>query len=393
MQKTKVAILFGGKSTEHEISIITGLQVFNNIDKEKFEPIAVYITKEGQWFAGDTKLEKVENYRDLNKTVAGLKNTFLSPDTSVSGFVEDSSAPHGLFNKLKYLKVDVLFPCFHGTYGEDGAAQGLFDFSGVPYIGCGTLASTVTMDKIHCKAVLNDFGIPVVKGYHFLVQDWEKDKKVILDNCEEKLKYPMFVKPPSGGSSIGVTRAENRKGLGEAIDIAKFYDRRILVEEGVKDAKEVNVSVIGHKEIEISEVEMPVSSSTVLSYADKYTSAGGKSAGMASLKRIIPAPIKSETKKKVEEIARQTFRLLDCSGIIRIDFLLTKDEKQIWVNEVNPLPGSIAFYLWEPKGLKIKELITKLINFAFERHEERGKLLRTFPTNVLESFSGSKGKG
>ncbi|TSC90334.1 MAG: D-alanine-D-alanine ligase [Microgenomates group bacterium Gr01-1014_5] len=392
MNKLKVAIVFGGKSTEHEISIITGLQVFNNIDREKFEPIAVYVTKDGRWFAGEGRLEKVETYKDLVKAVAGLKNTFLSPDTSVSGLVEDPSSSHGLFSKLKYLKIDVLFPCFHGTYGEDGAAQGLFDLSGIPYVGCGTLASAVTMDKILCKAILDDFGVPVVKGHHFLVQDWEADKKSILDNCEEKLKYPMFVKPPSGGSSIGVTRAENRKGLEEAIEIAKFYDRRILVEEGVKDAKEVNVSVIGHEEIEVSEVEMPVASSNVLSYEDKYTSGGGKSSGMASLKRIIPAPIKADTKKEIEEIARQTFRLLDCSGIIRIDFLLTPNEKQIWVNEVNPLPGSIAFYLWEPKGLKIKELITKLINLALERHEERAKLLRTFPTNVLESFSGSKGK-
>lgn len=393
MQKKKVAILFGGKSTEHEISIITGLQVFNNIDQDKFDPIAVYVTKEGRWSAGGAKLEKVETYKDLNKAVEGLKNTFLSPDTSVSGLVEDHTKGTGLFKKLAHLKVDVLFPCFHGTYGEDGAAQGLFDLSGIPYVGCGILASAVTMDKIHTKAILSDFGVPVVKGFHFLVQDWEKNKKAVLVLLEKQLKYPMYVKPPSGGSSIGVTRAEDRKELEEAIEIAKFYDRRILVEEGLRDAKEVNISVVGHKKVEVSEVEMPVASSDVLSYEDKYQSGGGKSAGMASLKRIIPAPIKSDTKKKIEELALKTFRLLDCSGIIRIDFLLTKDEKQIFVNEVNPLPGSIAFYLWEPKGLKIKDLITKLIDLAFERHQERNKLLRTFSTNVLEGFSGSKGKG
>lgn len=387
--KKRVGIIFGSRSTEHEISIITGLQVFNNIDREKFDPAVIYVSKSGEWYANNPLLEKIETYRDLNSISKKLARTFLPPDTSFNGLVQDPRK-YSFLKKFQALKLDIVFPCFHGTYGEDGVAMGLFEMAAMPYVGCGVLASAVSMDKIMTRSILKQNNIPVTKAYDFLKEDWENKKSVIVSNIEKKMKYPVFVKPANGGSSIGVRKANKNKELIDAVDVAKFYDRRILVEEGVVNPKEVNISVLGYKTARFSEIEMPIANDTVLSYEDKYKSGQGKSSGMAGLKRLIPAPVKPATKKIIENLAVKTFGALDCSGVVRIDFLLSQDEKRIFLNEVNPLPGSISFYLWEPKGLKISALITKLIELGFERYEDRNKNITTFSTNVLEGFSGTK---
>jgi D-alanine-D-alanine ligase len=239
------------------------------------------------------------------------------------------------------------------------------------------------MDKMISKRIAQAIGVPVLTG-NWVSEDNRKDEM-------EGLKYPVYVKPVHLGSSIGVKSTKNKKELGEALDVAFFYDNKVLVEQGLINAKEVNISLIGNNPYDISPCEMPVSSSEVLSFKDKYLSEGGKSRGMASLKRIIPAPIKKETEKKIRGYAIKFFSEIGGEGIVRMDFLLTKDEKKIYLNEINTIPGSLAFYLWKEKGITFPKLLDKLINLAIERKEKKEKLNTTFESNILENFGGSKG--
>lgn len=386
-----IAILFGGSSTEHEVSVITGMQILNNIDTDFYVPIPVYISKTGEWFSGSDKLCQIETYKNLDQIPNISKNLFFTPNPSVKGLVENPKKTGGFFTKPFFEKIDVIFPCFHGNLGENGGIQGLLELSGIPFIGSGILGSAIGMDKISSKAVFSANSIPSADYIYFLKEEWVKNKNEIIEKIEKVLKYPVFVKPSNGGSSVGVGYSSNKKGLEEAIEVAKFYDRRILVEKAIKNRKEVNISVIGYKNLEVSECEQPISSSNVLSYEDKYSANGGKSQGMASLKRIIPAPIKATTKEKIENFAKMAFKALDCSGIARIDFLVSENEKEIYINEINTIPGSMSYYLWEPKGVKFKELITKLINLAIERNEDQKTVIHMFNSNILENFSGTKG--
>lgn len=392
MAKIKVAVLFGSRSTEHEISVITAVQAMKHLDREKYEVIPVYITKEGEWLTGGYALEQIETYKNLSNIPSISQSGMVLPSPSGKALVSDPRRAKGLFKKVDLKEIDVALLCFHGSFGEDGTIQGLLELANIPYTGCGVSSTAICMDKLMAKGVFAANGIPVVKDCWFLREEWEQDQKQIIKDIENKLSYPLFVKPVNSGSSIGVTKANGVKELIEAIDVACFYDRRILVEEGVKDAKETNISVLGYQNIELSEVEMPVSSADLLTFEDKYQSGNGKSTGMASLKRIIPAPIKESTKKKIEEYAKIAFRALDCSGVVRMDFLMNKDESTIYLNEVNTIPGSLSFYLWEPKGIKFTQLLDKLINFAFERHTDRSKTIHTFSTNILDGFSRAKGK-
>lgn len=395
MSKTKVAVLFGSRSTEHEISIITALQAIKNLDREKYELIPVYITKEGDWLSGNRALEEIDSYKNLSKLSQLVENRFITPDPNIKGILENPQKTKGLFKKANLYDIDVALLCFHGSFGEDGTIQGLLELANIPYTGCGVVSTALCMDKLMAKAVLAANGVPTVKDYWFLREEWQEDKNKVIKGIEGNLEYPVFVKPVNSGSSIGVSKADGVKELIDAIEVASFYDRRILVEEGVKDAKEANISVMGYSSIELSEIEQPVTSSKILSYDDKYRSGdstGWRTKGMASSKRIIPAPIKAETRKTIEGYAARAFRALDCSGVVRMDFLLTRDESKVYLNEVNTIPGSLSFYLWEPKGLSFKEELSKLIDLAFERHQDRSKITRTFSTNILEGFSGAKGK-
>ena len=391
MNKPTVAVLFGGRSTEHEVSIITGVQAIQNVDRSKYNVLPVYITKEGKWLTGDARLEKVETYRDLSSVANNFKNSFISPDTLQGALVENPESAKGLLKRPEIIKVDVAVLCFHGGSGEDGGVQGLLDMAGIPYTGCGVLGSAVCMDKISTKLILQSAGVPVVKGVYFLREEWEDDKPGILKRIEKELSFPVFIKPSNSGSTIGIGAATNKKELEDAIEVAKFYDRRLLAEEGVKNPKETNVSVMGYKTLTLSEFEQPVSSGNFLSFQDKYLSGGGKSSGMASTKRIIPSPIKDETRKKIGDYAKEAYKVLDCSGLVRIDFLLSQDEKDVYLNEVNTIPGSMSFYLWEPAGVPFKEMLDKLIQIARERQADRAKTVRTFQSNILENFSGAKG--
>ncbi len=382
MDRFTIAVLFGGMSTEHEVSIVSGIQVLNALDKSKYNVLPIYITKDGQWIKGDEGFYKAETFKNLNKAIDGKKSLFISPDTSINYLVEKPNS-YTFLKPLVKEEIDVIFPVFHGRFGEDGSIQGLFEMAQIPYVGCGVTAAAIGMDKMISKRVARAIDVPTLPG------NWvnEKSKSYAMDG----LKYPVYIKPVHLGSSIAVTRARNKKELDEALEVAFFYDDKVLVEQGLENAKEVNISLLGNDPYEISPTEMPVATSEILSFKDKYLSSGGKSQGMASLKRIVPAPIKSATEKKIQEYAVKFFSEIGGEGIVRMDFLLTKDEKHVYLNEINTMPGSLAFYLWKEKGMTFEKLLDKLIDLAVERKKAKEKLNTTFESNILENFGGSKG--
>lgn len=389
MDKKRVAVIFGGISPEHEVSVITGLQALENLDKEKFDAIPIYVSKNGECFTGD-KLLNIETYRNL--LAISQKSQRVQPylDKQQAGFQIMGSAMG--FLQKKIIGVDVIFPCFHGGVGENGAFQGLFELMNLPYVGTGVLASATGMDKIITKQLFEKNGISVTKYYWFYRKLWEKDQSKILKEIKQKLTYPLFVKPANAGSTIGVAKAKNDDELKNAIEVALLFDRKAIVEESF-EGREINISVIGNSgdTLETSVCEEVFPSKDLLSYDDKYKSENSKSKGMASAKRKVPADLTKEVEAKIQSLAKLAYQTLDCTGLVRIDFMINEKENQIIILEANTIPGSLSFYLWEPKGIKFKDLLTRLINLALERHEEAKKLTTSFPTNILENFN-PKGK-
>lgn len=356
MTKLNIAVIYGSRSTEHEVSIISALQVMQNLDQSKYNILPIYISKSGRWISGNKSFLLPETYKNLN---------------SLNKFPEVNLVSKSMFKP----KIDIVFPVFHGTFGEDGTIQGLLEMLDLPYVGCGVLASSVGMDKVVQKQVFAGAGISQVKYLWF----YRGEKPKI------NLKFPLFVKPANGGSSIGITKVKNHKELTEAVEVAFNYDRKIIVEESAEEFKEINISVLGNagSELRTSVCEQPVASKEVLTYQDKYQSNSNKSSGMASAKRLIPAPINPATAAKIAEIAKLAFNTLDCSGLVRVDFLVSPDEKKIYLNEVNTIPGSLAFYLWEKSGLKFPKLLDNLIGLAKERYQQKSQNTYTFSSNIL----------
>lgn len=373
------------------MSIISGIQVLHALDKAKYNVIPVYLAKDGRWILGDSSFYKVETFKNLDKASSKGKSVIFSTDPSLKSLIIKPKT-YTLFKSLLDEKeIDVIFPVFHGRFGEDGSIQGLFEMADIAYVGCGVVASSVGMDKVLSKQIARSINIPVLKDVWLLKKDWLKNKKTALQVVIDNLKFPVFVKPANLGSTIGITKAKNQKELADALDVAFFYDIKVLVEEGLADPKEINISVLGNNPYEVSACEEPLRSSEVLSYEDKYVSEGGKSKGMASAKRIVPAKIKKETRDKIEAYSQKFFAEIGGTGLARLDYLLTKDEKKIYFNEINTMPGSLAFYLWKEVGVSFDKLLDKLIDLAVERHEEKKKLTTTFKSNILEGFSGAKG--
>ncbi len=373
MAKLNLAVIFGSRSVEHEVSVVTALQVIQNIDKSKYNVIPIYIDKRGHWHTGKALLE-IKNYQDETKLLSRLSQINLKNQ-------EIQTSP------ISKTKIDVAFVAIHGTYGEDGTLQGLLEMAQIPYTGSGVTGSALGMDKIMQKDVFKNNGLPVVDYIWLNREDWEKNKKDIVANIEKNLKYPVFVKPANLGSSVAISKAKNLSELEDAINLARFYDRRIIVEQGLTDIVEINCSVLGYKTLEVSVCEQPIKSDKFLTYEDKYLK-GGKTQGMASLSRLIPAPISEKLTKEIQEAAKAAFRVCDCAGVARIDFMLTNSGK-FYISEINTLPGSIAFYLWEKSGYPFPKLIDKLVDLAFERFEDRKQTTYSISTNLLQSM----GKG
>jgi D-alanine-D-alanine ligase len=391
MPKTIVGVIFGGRSVEHEVSIITAQQVMENINKDKYEVVPIYISKAGEWFSGPALLA-MESFKDPDKLLAGLDKVFLQPARDGNHLLYLSQR-RGLFSRSKQSKLDVVFPALHGTFGEDGCLQGLLELVDIPYVGAAVVGSAVGMDKIVMKSILRDGGLPVVDYIGLAHHEWEADPEQMIKRIEAHLSYPLIVKPANLGSSIGITHAKDQDGLRFAIDVASHYDRRIIVEQGLTDFIEINCSVMGNQQaLQVSLCEQPVSWQEFLSYEDKYLNSGGKQ-GMAGSSRKLPAPISEQLTRQIQDLARQAFKLLDCRGIARVDFLLDKGSQFPYINEINTMPGSISFYLWEPLGISFGQLIERLIELALEAHRQQAKYLYSYGTNLLSlRTQGAKGK-
>ena len=386
--KIKVAIAFGSRSVEHEVSIVTAMQVFENIDRDKYDIIPVYIDKKGRWLV-DKKLQKLENFKTLKLGVKAPEYVFgASPSVK-------ALSPKSVFNFFRSIKADIYFPVVHGTFGEEGTIQGLFEIADVPYVGSGVTGSAVGMDKIIQKSVFKDNGIPVVKYIWFLKNEWQDNKVKIIEKIEKTLGYPVFVKPANLGSSVAINKAGGLKELENAIEIASNFDRRIIVEEGKEGIIEINCSVIGNNELTASVCEQPVKGNAMLTYEEKYLKGekvkglpAGRQ-GMAGLSRLVPAPISEELTKKIQETAKKAFRTVDAAGISRVDFMVRPDMEEFWITEINTLPGSLSFYLWEKSGISFSELIDRLINLGFERYKEKQELTFSYDSDLITKTSGN----
>ena len=382
----KLAVLFGGKTVEHDVSIITGSQIMENADKNKYEIIPIYISRQGQWFTGE-KLRDTKYFQNFSPNDKELTKVFLPPEPGAKLMAFGKG---GLFGGgIKELTaIDVAIPAMHGMNGEDGTLQGIFELAEIPYTNPGTLGSSVGMDKIVMKAAFRGNGFPVLDACFFTREEWQASRQDILNRIEAQLPYPMFVKPANLGSSIGISKAKDQQGLIDAIEIAICYDKRIIVEKGVENLKEINCSGLGVKgEVKASLCEQPVQWEEFLSFEDKYTRGGKNSKGMQSLTRLLPAPISEEMTNRIQQMTVDVFRALDCKGVVRIDYIIDQDTEELFVNEINTIPGSFAFYLWEPLGISFRQLIDCIIEDAEYAMQQKKKNSYAFESDILKKVS------
>lgn len=396
--KIQLMVIFGGRSVEHEISIISAIQAINHINTEKYDVIPVYLTKEQEFYTGKD-ISSIEAYQDIPKLLHNCTKVILTKENDKIFLVEISSAKK--FKKKLKKQIDVAFPIVHGYNVEDGTLQGFLKTLGLPFIGCDVISSAVGMDKHIMKTVLRDFSIPVLDCVVYNKFEFENNCHAILSSVTKKYKYPVIVKPATLGSSIGISKVESDTELEEALHTAFSFATKVLIEPAIIELREINCSVIGDiEDAQASECEEPLNASNILSYDDKYIGNSSKSTdarGMASLARKIPANISPEMRNIVRELATKTFKSLGCNGVVRIDFILDTRTNQIYVNEINTIPGSLSFYLWEPMGISYEKLIDKLVQLSLKRTRDENNLLNSFETNVLSlcsnsSLNGKKGK-
>lgn len=383
----KVGVIFGGESVEHEVSIISAVQAMNKMDSEKYEIVPIYITKEGEWYTGGV-LREIETYRDMDLLKRYTKNVVLYRKDN--RFVLQSK---GLLKKVVN-EIDIAFPVVHGTNVEDGVLQGYLKTIGIPFVGSDVLASAVAQDKVIQKNVFEHYKLPITKYFWFYDSEYNDDKDKIVKEIEKTVKYPVVVKPATLGSSVGISTANNKKELTDAIEDAINYDYKIVVEEKVENLTEVNISVLGNYEnIKLSEIEEVFTDNSLLTYEDKYIGGGKKtgSKGMASACRKIPASIDAKLRKEVESVATVAFKSVGLSGVVRIDFLIDKKKKNIYINEINSCPGSLSFYLWEPIDRSFTSVLDEMINIAIKDYKKNQNKTRSFKTNILSGFKGLKG--
>ena len=386
--KIKLGVLFGGVSVEHEISIITAIQAMNSIDTIKYDIIPIYIAKDGTWYSG-AMLKDINIYNDMDLLKRYAKEVVLYKRDGK--FILQNK--RGLLRK-DITELDICFPIMHGTYGEDGNLQGYLETVGIPYCEADTYAAVVGQDKVFMKQIWQSSGVPIVKYDWFYDADYNRDSEKILDRLE-KIGYPLIVKPARLGSSVGITFCKNRVELNEAIGEAINYDHKILVEEVVDNLLEVNISVLGnYQKQSLSVIEEVGSSNSFLTYDDKYKGGSkGPSKGMASAKRIIPARISSELTKEVNDIAIKAFKSLNASGVVRIDFLIDKKKEKVYANEINSIPGSLSYYLWNKTEKEYPELLEDIINLGIRDFKNKHSKVHSFDTNILKDFSKNGAKG
>ncbi|MDH8678530.1 D-alanine--D-alanine ligase family protein [Fusibacter bizertensis] len=377
-----VGVFFGGTSVEHEVSIISAQQAIAQLlAMDGYKLVPIYISKQNRWYTGDYLLE-VEHFKDLKKVLENSTRIQLVKGNRNAYLIED---PIRQFHKALVDHIDLAFPIIHGTGGEDGSLQGLLEHLDIPYVGCNVLSASITMDKIASKLFLQSSGIRVVDGEWFYAHHWLNYQSDIIEDLEKKLPYPMIVKPADIGSSVGIKSAKNRFELIEAIDFARFFSPRILVEKMLVGMREINISVLGDSEkLELSVCEEPISSNDFLTYEDKYV--GERSSkGMSAAKRQIPANLTTEMKREIERMAAEAFIALDCAGVTRIDFMIEKETQLAYINEFNTVPGSLSFYLWEATGKSFKEMLKAMIDAAYRGYRRKEALTRSNDINILST--------
>ncbi len=390
--KIKVGVIFGGKSVEHEVSIISGIQAINNMDKEKYDIVPIYLTKENNMYVGEL-VKEVKNFKNIKNVIENSQRVIM---VNNEGRVDLIKYPMKKFGNNLYDSIDVALPVVHGTNVEDGALQGFLKTLDIPFAGCDVLSSAIGMDKYVMKTVLKENNIPVLDCLRINDFEYINDNDEVVNRILNKIELPVIVKPINLGSSVGIKVAKTKDELVEAIEYAFNFAKQILVERVISNLKEINCSVLGNiKECKASECEEPLGAGVILSYEDKYISnksKSGASKGMTSLGRKLPADIPEDTKKKIQDYAEATFKALNCNGVVRIDFMIDMDTDEVYVNEINTIPGSLAFYLWEASGLKYKEMLSKLIDLSLTRKREEGNLSFSYDTKILDGYNGgSKG--
>ena len=394
MEKKQLGVIFGSRTSEHEVSIISALQMMKAADPEKYEIVPIYISLRGEWFSGAPLLD-IKTYRQFDAHQKGILRVWLDPSAG-SGALMTMDPPKGLFGKEKQrlvARLDCVIPVLHGMHGEDGTLQGMLEMCNIPYASSGVAASAVGMDKTYMKAFFRGCGFPVLDSCWVLRNQWETDALAVIGRIEGQLKYPVFVKPASLGSSIGVSKATNVKELRDALELAFTFDRKALIEKGLNNPLELNCSVLGYNDdVTASEIEMPITGGDLLSFMDKYLQGkNGGSKGMASLKRVLPAPIEPELKQKIQALSIDIFKRMDCRGAVRIDFMYDAPTDGLYTTEINTIPGSLAFYLWEKTNLNYTGLIDRMVEYAMKAQEEKNNSNYAFTSNILaEASLGAK---
>lgn len=398
--KITVGVLFGGRSVENEISVVTASQVMESMDREKYEIVPIYIAKTGKWYTGKELLD-LKRYKDMPSLFRDCTEVYFK---SIYGDRNLYSNGGFLGREKVVARIDTILPTLHGTNCEDGTLQGVLEVIGIPYVGCNTFASANGMDKISMKQILRDSGISVVDFVWFTDKEWDHSHKETVEKIEKSLAYPVIVKPANSGSSVGISPVHNEQELVDAIDNAAQFTTRIIVERMLSNLKEVNCSVMGdYYNCKASECEVPLRSGEILSYSDKYQGGGAKGAkgakcgakmsagsklgskGMSSLKRELPARIPADVTALVKDYAIRTFKTLGCEGLARVDLMIDQDDNRVYVNEINTIPGSLSSYLWDYTGIPFGEVIDTLIARSFERAREESFKVVDFGGNIFAS--------
>jgi len=383
MKKT-IAVIFGGRSAEHDVSIITAHTpiIQSLLAMGQFDVWPIYIAKDGSWYSdqamNDLAYFKQDNFQS---NLARQKKVQILFDNGLKIIWP------GI--RSKTIQVDIAFPAMHGTFGEDGSLMGLLRMAGIPFVGCDLFASTVAMDKVLTKQVLAAESIPVVPYVWFTKNDWEMNGSIWIEKIA-KLTWPVFVKPVHLGSSIAIAKVKQNSELKNAIEVAFHYDDKVLVEESVENLIEVTLPIMGNEELRLASIERPLNKTEFFDFSDKYLSGNKKGDGANSQYSEIPANIDKELAKQVEDFGKRTYRTLGCSGIARIDFLIDGASKRVYVNEVNTLPGSLYHHNWKKAGVSGIELISKLISLAEERFDSQQKTTYVFDSEILKKAGGQK---
>ena len=386
--KIKIGVIFGGETVEHEVSIISALQAIQNLDKDKYEIVPIYISKSRIWYTGHMLLD-MEFYKDFSNTEKFATKVVLCKKDD-KFYLQKTN---GFFRK-DITDLDIILPVVHGNNVEDGTLAGYLDTIGIPYVGSHVLGAALGQDKVSMKQVMSSSNIPVVEYTWFYDTEYLENSEKILKDIK-KLGYPVVVKPATLGSSVGITFVKSEEDIEEALETAINYDNKIVVEKAVENLVEVNASVLGNYEYQkVSPLEEVMGLDEILSFTDKYLSNSktkGSSKGMAQTSRIVPARISKELTEQIQETSKKVFRLLNLSGVCRIDYLIDKKSNKFYVNEPNTIPGSLSFYLWKECGMSYTELLEEMIQIAIKDYKNKNKKTRSFESNILEGFNGSKG--